>query len=217
MSPLPDTGGRGAGWRGRRAGMAGLTLVELLVAITILAVMAAFSFRGLTEILDTEVRLAVQNRQWRDVARFFEVFEGDLRQALARPVRAGDGRELAAWEFGATAGTGSATDLWMTRTTPGTDGAGGAPVRVGYRLRDGHLERLSYTTADLAPDSRPEMDTFPGQVTEFRLRGMDLGQVWSERWPPQAGDPGALAQLPRAVEVTLVVPDLGTIVRRFSW
>jgi len=62
----------------------GFTLVELLVALAIFALMSGFAYRGLTAMLDARAALAKESRKWRDTALFVGRVERDLAAALPR-------------------------------------------------------------------------------------------------------------------------------------
>ena len=59
------------------------TLVELLVALAIFAVLAGFAYRGLQAMLDNREALQKETRKWRDVALFVGRIERDLSAVLA--------------------------------------------------------------------------------------------------------------------------------------
>ncbi len=70
----------------------GFTLVELLVAMAVLAVLATVSFRGLGSILETDQHVQSETRRWNEVAIVVANIGRDLSLAVARPVRDDAGR-----------------------------------------------------------------------------------------------------------------------------
>jgi general secretion pathway protein J len=117
----------------------GFTLIELLVAITILAVVAVMSWRGLSSLTATRERLEPQNAVVHSVLAGFGQMERDLAQApgnarlFALPgqavrVLAIDGR----------------TTLEILRLADSPDGSRATATQtVLYRVVDGTLERQS--------------------------------------------------------------------------
>ncbi len=192
---------------------AGFTLLEVLVAITILAILAALSFRGMSSILDARERVSVETRKWRDVAHFLSVFETDVAQALARTVRGSDGETLPAWQAGPDAGGLEDAPLWLTRLGPDSRDEHQPPQRVGYRLRDGYPQRLALPVLDRLASTKLSAESFAVPLKGLSLRQMDDGQGWYDIWPtPEAGNEG----LPRAVEVVVELQSGEQITRRFA-
>jgi general secretion pathway protein J len=62
----------------------GFTLVELLVALAIFAIMSGFAYRALTAMLDSREALAKESRKWRDISLFVGRVERDVAAILPR-------------------------------------------------------------------------------------------------------------------------------------
>ncbi len=65
----------------------GFTLLELLVAVAIFAVVSAFAYEGLSQALKARRRLDHERRFWQGLAITFSELKQDLAQARPRPVR----------------------------------------------------------------------------------------------------------------------------------
>src|SRR4051812_20313935 len=63
----------------------GFTLVELLVALAIFALLTAFSYRGLNAMLESREALQKESRKWRDVTLAMGRLERDVAAVLDRP------------------------------------------------------------------------------------------------------------------------------------
>ena len=72
------------------------TLIEVLLALAILAVIAVLGYRAVAALSDSQTRLSAEANRWQTLDRFFARLEGDFRQAMPRPARLGETRE-AAW------------------------------------------------------------------------------------------------------------------------
>jgi general secretion pathway protein J len=184
-------------WRQR-----GFTLVELLVAMAILAMIAALGYRGLNAILDAEVRVQEQTRRWNDVGQFLEHFGQDLAFAIARPVRdAGGGVRPALVLFGSPGELREQPEGQLALTRLGHREAGnkqGDLQRVGYRLRNGTLEYLVWASADAAPGASASVSPVLEHVAALQFRALDRNGTWSALWPAGLSD-----SLPRAVEARI--------------
>jgi len=197
----------------RHADARGFSLIELLVAMAVLAALAAISFRGLNSILDAEARVLSETRRWNDIAAVVAHIGRDLSLAAARPVRDGAGRLLAAMTLGDSQG-GSPDQLVVTRLGDSDDGGNAAqadPRRIGYRLRAETLEYLVWPSADAAPDAAPVVHVILENVTQVNWRALGPDGAWAAAWP---GDQPVNA-LPRAIEAQFVLAGGERITRLF--
>lgn len=187
----------------------GFTLVEMLVALTIFALMSVLAYRGLTAVLETRAHLAEDNRRWRDIALTLGQLEQDLTQAVDRPLR-GNGDLVIPALVGNPQPAG-ADDPQLSVSRIGMAWQTGVPADVqrhGYRLNNGNLEQLIWPVLDRAPRSEPVVHRLLERVSRFELRYLDRSGAWQPRWPL----PGMPA-LPAALEVVLEF-DHGTVVTR---
>ena len=73
----------------------GFTLVELLVALAIFAIVSGFAYRSLNMMLESREALQKESRKWRDVALFVGRVERDLESVLPRGALSTSGTPLA--------------------------------------------------------------------------------------------------------------------------
>src|SRR4051794_19082652 len=66
----------------------GFTLIEVLIAVVIFALMATVSYRGLGAILESKRHVDAENEKWRKISLFFTRLERDLSVVAPRPIRA---------------------------------------------------------------------------------------------------------------------------------
>jgi len=191
----------------------GFTLIEIMVALFIFAIMSVMSYRGLTAVLDSRDHLAQENRKWREVALTFARLDQDLSAALNRPVRDANGL-VAASLVGKTELLGEDdAQLLFTRIGPYGQGGGlSAPQRCGYRLRGKLLEQLVWPSADAAPRALPNVNTVMADVAKIEFRYLDTAGLWETRWP----QPGKNQALPSAVEVVVELGNGERVTRLFA-
>lgn len=198
----------------RAGSAAGFTLIELLVAVTIFGVLSGMAYRSLTVVLESRGRIGEENRKWRDLAQLFARLEHDVAAAAPRPIRdAGD--RLGPAFVGAPAPRGNEGAIMLTRTglaaEPGTPAT---PQRLGYRLRGGAVERLTWDTLDQGPRSEPAVAAVLRDATALELRYLDRRGQWHASWPP-AGSAAAETAIPAAVEVAVALASGERVTRLF--
>ena len=196
---------------GCRRNRRGFTLVELLVAMAVLAMLAAVSFRGLSSILEAEAHVQSETRRWNDVAVVIAQMGRDLSLAVPRPVRGSAGQVLAAVII---SGPSDETrgQIVVTRLGDSDSASSRSGLRrIGYRLRAGILEYLLWPAADSAPEAIPSANPVLENVADLQLRALAQDGSWSAVWPvgPQAN------ALPRAVEAQIVLAGGERITRLF--
>ncbi len=195
-------------WRVR-----GFSLLELIVAVAVFAVVAAAAYGSLTALARTRAALAAQQARFAQVQRAVFVLGDSLQQSVSRSVRGNDGRELPAL-------LGSAERLEFTRlgfANPLAEARSNLQ-RLVFLLDAGTLREDRYAVLDRAPNSAPQRRDLLPQAGGLRLRYLGCDQVWREAWPPREALPCAsgiapLMQMPRAVEFRLAPQAVGEIRR----
>ncbi len=186
----------------------GFTLLELLVALALFAVIAALSYGGLASMVRNHGHLAAQSERLAALQLTVGLIERDLRQAVVRPIRdrMGENRPT-------LVGQSRSIELSALNAVSPLVVARPTVVRVGYSLRERHLQRQSYAVLDRAPDTRAIDKNLLDEVDDFTLRYLNREQQWLDFWPaPRPGSPD-LEALPLAVELRLRLADYGTIRR----
>ena len=176
----------------------GFTLLEILIAMAIMATMSVLGYRALEAMTQSETRLAAEAARWRTLDMFFARLEGDLREAVPRSARFGESLEP---PWLATVEPDGNAVLFFSRAGPEFNlEPGSAGQRLGYRLRDGVIEVLYWASYDRARSTQPTVYPLLADVASFRLAYLGKDGVWLSNWPV-AGD----ADLPRGARVELVL------------
>ncbi len=191
----------------------GFTLLELLVALAVFAILATTAYGGLRNVLVTRAAVEAQSQRLAMVQLALHRLGQDLEQTAPRRVRDEYGEPQAAMLGDPLVGE----RLILTRA--GWDNPLGQPraslQRVAYRMRDGQLWRLHWPVLDRGGPIEPRETMVLDQVREFRVRFLDQDE-WRDGWPPPASDESGrrdLDRLPRAVEISLTLEDWGEITR----
>lgn len=188
----------------------GFTLLEVLIAVAIFAVVGVMAYGGLQAVLTQQVIARENADRFREIQFAVQQLSRDLYQLQPRPVREqlGDGERSAL--------LADARNRYPVEFTRGgwSNPLGqprAAVQRVAYELDDDRLVRLHWFVPDHTLAEEPiEREILDG-VREFRLRFFSAGD-WADEWPPGlAGqDP---TRLPTAIEFTIELEDWGEIRR----
>jgi general secretion pathway protein J len=190
----------------------GFTLIEIIVAVAIAAILAVMGYQAMESALSNRDRIRAHEERLRALQFTMRSLVQDLSQLTPRPVRQPLGVDhlaaISSNPFMFTRG-GWTNPVGLERSTL---------QRVQYVVRDQQLFREYWLVLDAQlnppPVSRPLLDG----VVNFQVRFMDEGRQWQSIWPPspQNGAPVSARQLgqrPRAVEVTLELKDFGVLTR----
>jgi len=191
----------------------GFTLLEILVALIIFALISIMTYRGLTTVLQTRTHLAEENRKWRAVAMLFARIDQDLSMLSKRPVR--DASDLTAPPFAAQPIAPGEQDAQLMFTRMGFSGQTNAlagPMRCAYRLRGEVVEQLLWPAPDSAPRAVPVINTLLENVATMEFQYLDNAGAWHTRWPL----PGNNMVFPAAVQVVLELKSKERVTRLFA-
>jgi len=192
--------------RRRSAYMLGLTLIELMVALIIFAILGVLSYRAVSAATDRQVQLAKDFQRWRDITRFLHMTESDILQVVVRPPAPTSSAQPSVMVVPTTDRTQSGLGLLTL------DGTSGAVRRRGYWFDGGRIMLMRWPGAETG--SAPLRDSVLEEVTALRVSVLGADGQKSDTWPP--GETVATTALPVAIEIELELPDAGTIRRLFA-
>jgi general secretion pathway protein J len=220
----------------------GFTLIELVVALFIAAIMFFFGYRALSQAINSRQEVDQQAARLQALQTTLRILEQDFELAQPRPVRntIGDGYQpafSAAINSGFTgsvstglSGSGFSNSLKgssapiVTLTRVGWTNPVGVQrsemQRVTYTIEDGTLTRSYYPVLDPTEGVPPVKRALLEHVKSFTLRFMDAGHNWQTSWPPLTlGGVPQLTQLrfrPIAVEIKMEVEGWGVLIRHIE-
>jgi general secretion pathway protein J len=194
----------------------GLTLLEVLIAVAVFAIFSAMAYGGLMRLLDSRERIDTERAFWRETALAFVRMQRDFSLARNRPIRNIEGSFAPPF-------LGQPTDLRAVAEPSVEFTRGGILVpngftadlqRVGYRLVDDTLMRVTWPVLDRAPSTEPDSAPLLRDVETFEVRFRQLNGSWVDQWPPLGATQQPLP-LPLAVEVTVALKERGKYKRVF--
>ncbi len=232
--------------RNARRRAAGFTLLEVLVALFIAALMFAMGYGAISQAITTRAALKEKQARLIELQTAVRVLEQDFVQLTPRPVRQPIGDEPSQPALqGSPGGTqssgfvsslGSGSSSVSTLTTSGTPPlvaltrAGWAnptglqrpaEQRVAYFFENGTLRREYWYVLDPTLSSTTARRELLKKVKSVTFEYLDLTHTWQPQWPPAtvAGAQALESNLrirPIAVRVTIDTEDFGKIVRIFE-
>lgn len=199
----------------------GFTLLELLVALFIAALIFAMGYGAIQQGLNSHETLKAQQAHLLELQTAVRLLEQDFAQLAPRPVRQAVGSEPAQ---PALQGGVPGTQPIVALTRDGWANPAGLQrpglQRVAYFLENGTLRREYWNVLDPTLASTTARRDLLTHVKTFSLRYLDVNRQWQEQWPPATSTVmiGSSLELmlrerPLAVEITLDTEDWGKIVR----
>jgi general secretion pathway protein J len=196
----------------------GFTLLELLVALSVFALMSVMAYGGLRAVLDAR---AVTDQAAERLAQLqlAEALLGrDFEQLVARPRR----DEFGYWEASLLYSPNATPSRLQLLRIGGADEGSGALTRIAWELQDGTLYRLYWARVDGSGNEPTGRLAVLGLEPEQRVEAWELrfleqgtqGELEYSAWPPPRTEAGT-APLPQAVEVSLELAGVGRITRLF--
>ena len=200
----------------RRRGV-GLTLIELMVAMALLGVVGMLTWRATSQLVDARERIGTELSRWQAVVHASALIERELMQIA--PPQLAEGTGPSAATAGATLpaleleGDPNGRRSRLAWTVIGGEQGFG---RVELRHQDQRLEALVWPDRE----ARGEVVRLPllDGVDTLRWRLLAAGQAHTQ-WPAAEnrsrgrGRAAIVTPLPEAVEFTLELADVGTVVR----
>lgn len=188
----------------------GFTLIEILVATAVLAILAVMAYGILGTILHQAKRTHGVEKSVGRVSLTLVELSRLLSEASARPIRNAQGVLRPA--FRAT--VGSRPRLVFTAATGQAifyrDRSGLS--RLGLGVHDHRLLLYRWPVLDRARPMRPHTTTLLRHVRDFHVRLLDVDGHWHHNWPPLAANPLLfLNRRPRAVRLSFRARGMGRL------
>lgn len=195
----------------------GFTLIEVLVAVFIFAVIAVLAYGGYIDAAEQSERAGEQMKRLQQLQTTVRLMTQDFEQLAPRPVRdlLGQGGLEPALESDAR----SRNEYLVALTRGGWSNPAGVQrptlQRVRYVLEVDKLRREYWPVLDATLGNEPLKRELIDKVENVRIRFLDANKQWHEQWPPvnTQGSVNAVRLRPAAVEVVLELEDFGEITR----
>lgn len=193
---------------------AGFTLLEILVAIAIFAIVGVMSLTGYTQLQRQTEYQEQRVARTREVQRAVQMITQDLTQIEPRPIREPLGEQRVPALV-----AGDSVEYKVEFTRAGWSNTAGLPrptlQRVAYRLDQDGLWRDYWRVLDRTQTAEPVRYNLLKGVRSVTFRFMTPSREWVDRWPLLEGQNPVERERarPAAVEVSIELEDWGVIRR----
>ena len=190
----------------------GFTLLELLVAMAVVAVVGVMALGGLSEVIRQQTIAQQRAERWREIQFAMRIISQDLAQIHPRPTREERGED---WQPSILAPSvqfalefsrgGWANSVALPR---------GSVLRVAYDWEDDTLVRFHWSVMDRTLATPPIRTELLSGVEDVEIRLLDANGEWQLDWPPASMTGAArLVARPRVVEFGVILEDFGRVWR----
>ncbi|CED58304.1 general secretion pathway protein J [Moritella viscosa] len=188
----------------------GFTLIEMMIAIAIFALLSLGAYQVLQGVLRSDEISKNHGNALKQLQRAMVIVERDFQQMNARNNRSDD--ELTAMPLQAGKFMFDSDDdgIAFVRSgwrNPLSQLPRSSLQRVMYRVKDAHLERLSYVYLDPTIGEEPKRQLILENVESLTFEFYHENK-WSETWTNKTA-------LPEGVKMTLTLKGFGEIQRLF--
>lgn len=174
----------------------GFTLIEVLVALTIIAVLGVVLSTGMGQLVQWQQKLLQDMRDGDAQLRVQAILMNDLLQLAPRAVSDGYGGVLPACYS-----QGDGLECSRFEGVPSTQGV----IRFAYQVENNVLWRWRWPVLDRAPTTEPIKQQLMTQIDQLIVRWQDDQGEWLLSWPPAGTIDRQL--LPQRVELVLRYQD----------
>ena len=192
----------------------GFTLIELMIAVAIVAIIGTIALTGLSNVINQQEIAAARAERWREIQLAMRMLVQDLSQIHPRVTRDETGTST----LGSVLASPThqfALELSRGGWSNPTAFTRGTVLRVAYDTEDDMLVRFWWPVADRTLSTPPGRNELLHGVLSMTINYIDADGNATLDWPPQQNGVNTRSptEMPRAVEVTLELEDLGTVWR----
>jgi general secretion pathway protein J len=190
----------------------GFTLLELVVAMAVFAIMAAIASSGLNNVLIARQLTETHSEQLHQLQLAMSWFARDIEQIVNRGVRSEYGEMLPPV-------VGNDFEGYLLELTRGgwrnpANQPRSHLQRVAYAVRDEQLVRAYWRVLDRAEDSKPFENVLLDGVKAVEIRYLAADDEWRTSWPELSTTGNVNPEvMPRAIEVNVDTRQFGKITR----
>jgi len=182
----------------------GFTLLEILIALFVFAIVSLMMVSALHNILNNQSRVEQRSKSFAELQLALLLLENDLEQTINRPILNAHGDQEAAF-------LGDATNITFTHTglsNPFNQLHRSTLQRVSYQFSEKKLTRVVWPVLDQAPHTQSSQKLLLNDISDLRFTFMDQENHFQKEWPPTDKQK---TSLPRAVQISFTLKSRGKI------
>ncbi len=193
----------------------GFTLLELLVAVVVFAILSVMAYGGLSNVIDNSQRTDESMQRLQQVQMAMLNISRDFTQLSERNIRDeygnsnnyimnAEGLDI----FVEFSRGGRRNPAQMTRSNL---------QRVAYKLEQNKLSRLHWPHLDRSQEMQPYESVLLENVESAGVRYLDSNNEWHNEWPPLNASAQADGEstILTAIEFNMELQDWGELTRLF--
>jgi len=196
----------------------GFTLLELLIASIIFAIMAMMAYGGLDNVIQNSKSSEQALKRLQQVQQCVSVLNRDFSQIIQRDIRDEYGNKQPYLVSGNN--IDNLTEFTRGGRVNPANLLRSSLLRVAYRFEDEKLIRLQWPQLDREQNTEPKKTTLLDNLESITLRFLDEKAEWHEQWPPlnaaASSKPGTATNKPVAIEIGMQLKDWGDIRRLYA-
>ncbi len=190
----------------------GFTLLELLIASIIFAIMALMAYGGLDNVIRNSQSSKQALLRLQQIQQTVSVLNRDLSQIIKRDIRDEFGNKQS--YLSTVRNIDNIVEFTRGGRVNPANLLRSSLLRVAYRFDDEKFIRLQWPQLDRAPGMEPRKTVLLENVEEVKMRFLNKKAEWQNQWPPL--NTGANKPELLAIEITLTLTDWGDIRRLYS-
>jgi len=189
----------------------GFTLIEVIIAMSIFAILAILSYSGLHSVIMSKTSTEASLERLQELQMTMLTLNSDLQQISNRDAHDALGGSLQKLST-------QSSEYLIEFTRSGWRNPANLQrsslQRVAYQIKDDALVRIYWPHVDRADDEQRVERTLIHNIESLEIRFLNADKEWKEDWPSAtaltSADPAAL---PAAIDVRLKMNDWGEIKR----
>lgn len=193
----------------RHSAQQGFTLLEVLVAIAVFAMLSLSAYQVMNNVMRSDSQSQKHSQRLKDIQRALIMMDNDFRQIVARKSRSNgeepDSKVLRSGEYLLDSSSDGISFVRTGWQNPQSMFPRGEVTKVGYRLTDDKLERVWYRYPDTVVGDKPLVRVILTGVTALKFEFFD-NKNWQKKWNKDNA-------LPAGIKVIMTLKDFGQIER----